>query len=75
MVKDSELDWKIVIDRAMLMTLKACPVCGRKFHLGEPVVLADGSWQGPPRWIHEDEAVFDRKTNRYVESRSLADRL
>lgn len=75
MVKDSALDWKIIIDRAMLMTLKTCPVCGCKFNLGEPVVLADGSWRGPPRWIHEEEAVFDRKTNRYVESRLIEDRM
>ncbi|HSO20975.1 MAG TPA: hypothetical protein VLT88_16030 [Desulfosarcina sp.] len=38
-----------------------------KFCLGDTVVLACGGWEGGPRWIHENEAVFDRTTNAYIE--------
>jgi hypothetical protein len=58
---------KTVVDREMLMNLKTCTACGRRFNLGEPVVLAYGAWEGPPKWIHEEEAVFDRQKNAYVE--------
>ena len=57
---------KTVIDREMLMRLKNCAACGRKFNLGEPVVLACGAWDGPPEWIHEEETVFDPQTATYV---------
>lgn len=58
---------KTVVGREMLMNLKTCAACGRKFNLGEPVVLACGAWGGAPKWIHEEEAVFDRQTGTYVE--------
>ena len=48
------------------MRLKNCAACGRKFNLGEPVVLACGAWDGPPEWIHEEETVFDPQTATYV---------
>jgi hypothetical protein len=51
----------------MLMRLKTCTACGRKFNLGEPVVLACGGWEGA-RWIHEEEAVFDQQCGMFVES-------
>lgn len=60
---------KTIIDREMLMTLKTCPACGRNFNLGDPVVLACGAWEGPPRLIHEHEAVFNKKTSLYIERR------
>ena len=60
---------KTIIDREMLMVLKTCPACHRSFNLGDPVVLACGAWEGPPRLIHEHEAVFDRKNSNYVERR------
>jgi len=46
-----------------------CPACGRKFSLGNTAVLAIGSWEGGPRYIHENEAVFDSKTSQYFEKR------
>lgn len=60
---------KTIIDLQMLNELKNCPACGRSFNLGDPVVLACGSWEGPPRLIHEHEAVFDRKNSVYIERR------
>lgn len=60
---------KMMIDLETLNTLNAegCPACGRKFELGDTVVLACGAWEGPPRYVHEKDAVFDAKTNGYVE--------
>lgn len=46
-----------------------CAACGRKFTLGETVVLACGAWEGPPKYIHEAEAVFDAEAGVYVERR------
>ncbi len=62
---------KTIIDLEKLNTLNAegCPACGRKFNLGEPVVLACGAWEGAPKYIHENEAVFDPQTATYVERR------
>jgi len=59
---------KTLIDLEKLNTLnpEGCPACGRKFELGEPVVLACGNWEGEC-YIHQDEAVLDRKTNAYYE--------
>jgi hypothetical protein len=34
------------------------------------VVLACGKWEGK-RYIHEDEALFDKKTSSYFEKRYL----
>jgi len=33
------------------------------------VVLACGAWEGPPKLIHEHEAVYDKQTQSYVERR------
>lgn len=60
-----------MIDLEKLNTLNAegCVACGRKFTLGETAVIACGAWEGGPKYIHENEAVFDRKTASYVERR------
>lgn len=58
---------KTIIDREKLMSHKTCEACGRPFNLGDPVVLACGAWEGPPKLIHENEAVFDKQTASYVE--------
>ena len=60
---------KIILDLEKVNTLNAegCAACGRKFTLGETAVLACGAWDGPPKYIHENEAVFDKKTSSYVE--------
>jgi len=61
---------KILIDLEKLNTLNpdGCPACGKTFELGEPVILACGKWEGK-RYIHEDEAILDRKANAYYERR------
>lgn len=58
---------RTIIDREKLMQYKTCTACGRPFNLGDPVVLACGAWEGPPKLIHENEAVFDADTSQYVE--------
>jgi hypothetical protein len=42
--------------------------------LGEPVVLACGAWEGAPKYIHENEAVFDEATATYFERRCYESR-
>ncbi len=60
--------FKKIVDLEMINTLtKGCPACGKNFTLGESVVMACGAWEGGPRYIHENEAVFDRRTSTYVE--------
>lgn len=61
----------VIVDLEKINTLNAdgCAGCGRKFELGEAIVLACGAWDGPPRYIHEKEAVFDPQTRSYVERR------
>lgn len=60
---------KAIVDLEMLNTLNAegCPICGRKFTLGETAVAALGPWGSDRRWVHENEAVWDRARNAYVE--------
>jgi hypothetical protein len=68
--------FKAIIDLEKLNTLNAegCPACGRKFELGEPVVLACGAWEGEPKYIHENEAVFDEISAIYFERRCFESR-
>ena len=49
------------------MRLKDCPACGKPFNLGDPVVLACGAWEGPPKLVHEHEAVYDADAGQFVE--------
>lgn len=64
---------KILVDLERLNSLNAdgCLACGRKFTLGEEIVLARGSWEGF-KYIHEKEAVFDKTTKSHVERAHLA---
>lgn len=64
---------KMILDLEKLNELNSKGYAG-KFTLGDTVVLACGGWEGGPRWIHEREAVFDRKTNTYVERKCHAAR-
>jgi hypothetical protein len=59
---------RILIDLEKLNTLnkEGCAACGRKFTLGEEVVLARGNWEGV-KYIHENEAFFDKNTNEHYE--------
>lgn len=63
---------KTIIDREKLMTLKTCAACNHPFNLGDPVVLACGAWEGPPRLIHEKEAVWDAASGGYVERKCFS---
>jgi hypothetical protein len=67
---------KTIIDLEKLNSFNAegCPACGRKFTLGEPVVLACGAWEGESKFIHENEAIFDEDTATYFERRCYASR-
>lgn len=47
---------------------KGCEACNQKFSLGETVVMAYGSWPDESmKLIHEQEAVFDDKTQTWYE--------
>ena len=63
--------FKMMLDLEKVNELNAegCAACGRKFTLGETVVLACGAWEGPPKYIHENEAVYDTRTSTYMERR------
>lgn len=65
-----------IVDLEKLNTLNSegCASCGRKFELGEAIVLACGAWDGPPKYIHEKEAVFDAKSASFVERRCFESR-
>ncbi|UCD31284.1 MAG: hypothetical protein JSW04_09360 [Desulfobacterales bacterium] len=66
---------KTIMDLEKLNTYNAegCAACGRKFALGEPVVLACGFWEGV-KYVHEHEAVFDSETSAYYERKCYASR-
>ena len=59
----------IIIDLATLNRVNAegCPACNRKFVMGDMAVMACGSWQGGPKLVHENEAVFDPDAAMFVE--------
>jgi len=65
-----------LIDLEKLNTLNegGCPACGRKFTLGETGVSACGLWEGGPRIIHEDEAVWDPQSASFIERRCFESR-
>jgi hypothetical protein len=61
-------EFKVLIDLEKQNRLNAegCPACGKKFSLGDEVVLACGKWQGY-KYIHKSEAVLDKHANKYYE--------
>ena len=63
--------YTFIIDLEKLNSLNAegCAACGRKFTLGETVVKACGAWEGPPKLIHDNEAVWDVRSATYIERR------
>lgn len=65
---------KTIIDREKMILLKRCAACDRPFNLGDPVVIACGAWDGPPKLIHENEAVFDPASGSYIERKCHAAR-
>ena len=71
MVSSEKSRQTFIIDLEKLNTLNAegCIACGRKFALGETVVKACGAWEGPPKLIHENEAVWDVGSATFFERR------
>ena len=65
-----------IIDLEKLNRLNAegCAACGRKFTLGETVVKACGAWEGPPKLIHQNEAVWDATSATFFERRCYESR-
>lgn len=65
-----------MIDLEKMKTLnsRGCSACGQKFNLGDTAAWACGAWEGGARIIHEQEAVFDPKTNAYVERKGYSAR-
>jgi hypothetical protein len=61
-------EFKVLIDLEKQNRLNAegCLACGKKFSLGEEVVLARGKWQGY-KYVHKNEAVFDKHANKHYE--------
>lgn len=57
---------KTIMSREEMNTTPQCPACGRNFTMGEPVVKARGDWDGQ-KLIHEHDALFDERTNTYIE--------
>ena len=76
MVDPAKKKQTLIIDLEKLNTLNSegCISCGRKFTLGETVVKACGAWEGPPKFIHENEAVWDASTATFVERRCYMSR-
>ena len=76
MVDPNKKRQTFIIDLERLNTLNAegCASCGRKFTLGETVVKACGAWEGPPKVIHENEAVWDVKSASFIERRCYESR-
>ena len=76
MAKNQRKKHQSIIDLLKLNELneEGCPACGRKFSLGDPVVIACGAWDGPPKYIHENEAIYDKNTDSYIEKRCYASR-
>ena len=69
-------NFNFIIDREKLNTYNAegCAACGRKFTLGEIAVRACGAWEGPPKLIHENEAVWDEASATFFERRCYESR-
>ncbi|MDY6839698.1 MAG: hypothetical protein SWH78_17200 [Thermodesulfobacteriota bacterium] len=56
------------LERVNRFNAEGCLACGKKFSLGDAVVMACGKWEGL-KYIHENEAVLDPKTGVYFERR------
>jgi hypothetical protein len=64
----------IDLEKLNALNAEGCAACGRKFTLGETVVLACGAWDGGVRYIHENEAVWDPRTSAFIERRCFLSR-
>jgi hypothetical protein len=64
----------IDLEKLNRLNEEGCPACSQKFTLGETVVMACGAWEGGPKLIHENEAVWDAETAGFVERRCYQSR-
>jgi hypothetical protein len=64
----------IDLEKLNRLNAEGCPACGQKFTLGETVVSACGAWDGGPKLIHENEAVWEAETSSFVERRCYQSR-
>jgi len=64
----------IDLQKLNALNTEGCPACGKGFTLGETAVVACGAWEGGPKLIHENEAVWDSDNGRYVERRCFETR-
>ncbi|MBW1990033.1 MAG: hypothetical protein JRI97_10870 [Deltaproteobacteria bacterium] len=54
-----------IASREFINSVEGCPACKRSFTMGEPIVLAfSPSWEGG-KWVHADDARFDREHGEY----------
>lgn len=67
-MEPSEQKIILYLEKLNELNAEGCPACKGKFTLGETVVLACGPWEDM-KYIHENEAVFDKKTAMYYERR------
>ncbi|MBS0014431.1 MAG: hypothetical protein KFF46_10710 [Desulfobacterales bacterium] len=68
---DKRRSQRIIMDRETLSATPRCPACGKYFSLGERVVPACGDWGNTPRLVHEEDAVFEEASGRYVARRCV----
>ena len=54
------------LEKQNRLNAEGCLACGKKFSLGDEVVLARGKWKGY-KYIHKNEAVFDKHSNEHYE--------
>jgi hypothetical protein len=70
MDKNFKANTKHIVTLNILNTYNkdGCAACKHKFNLGDTVVMACGPWPDDCfRLIHENEAIFDKKTQTYFE--------
>ncbi len=61
---------KYIVDLKLLNAnnKNGCGACGNKFNLGDVAVMACGGWSdGCARLIHENEAIYDPRTDIFFE--------
>ena len=68
---DNREKLKTIISREHMHTSPQCPACGMNFTMGEPAVLACGSWGNELRPVHEADVDYDGTRGRYVVKESL----
>jgi hypothetical protein len=64
----------IDLEKLNRLNTEGCAACGSKFTLGETAVLACGAWEGGPKVIHENEAVWDPASGSFIERKCFLSR-